>query len=257
MVLPFVLKFCGTLINAVSRGDHIHHGYFKTPTDTSEQAQINQVVQLAESAGLRPGSRVLDVGCGIGGSARYLARERGCKVTAITNSRRQVDMARKLTVDEAMKGLPSSAPAPASDSADFVQLSSPNISGDVGVGAVRVLDLDIDKMREHLVDNLGEKFDCIWMSEVVFHLHTRQLCFDSASALLDAGGCFVIADIFRTAPDPASSSKRVQKELASIRRNHLCPQLGTVDEYKQMAQKAGLKLRHEPLDITKSVAQTW
>jgi tocopherol O-methyltransferase len=177
-------------------------------------------------------------------------------VTAITNSRRQVEMARKLTAEEATKGSLSSS-APALDNTDFVQLSSSKSPEGTGAGAVRVLDLDIDKMREHLSGNLSEKFDCLWMSEVIFHLDARQLCFDSAFALLDTGGCFVIADIFRTAQDPASSPKRVQKELASIRRNHLCPQLGTVDEYTQMAQNAGLRLRHEPMDITKNVARTW
>ncbi|KAJ8105589.1 hypothetical protein ONZ43_g7370 [Nemania bipapillata] len=109
-------------------------------------------------------------------------------------------------------------------------------------------------MREQLA---GETFDCVWVSEVVFHLHARQLFFDSAFALLEAGGCLVIADIFRTAAQPATSSKRTQKELASIRRNHLCPELGTVDEYTQMARLAGFQPHHEPMDITKNVTRTW
>ncbi|KAI4231123.1 MAG: hypothetical protein L6R40_007838, partial [Gallowayella cf. fulva] len=238
-------------------GEHIHHGYFKSPTDTNEQAQLNQVIRLAESSGVSAGSRVLDVGCGIGGTARYLARERGCKVTAITNSRRQVEIARELTAVEAARmRSPSSSPPLALDSTDFVQYPSSASSAGDGAGAVRVLHLDVEQMREHLGGARGEKFDCIWISEVVFHLHARQLFFDSAFALLDPGGCLVIADIFRTAHDPASSSKRTQKELASIRRNHLCPQLGTVDEYRQMAEKAGFRLRHEPMDITKNVAKT-
>ncbi|KAH6843285.1 S-adenosyl-L-methionine-dependent methyltransferase [Chaetomium sp. MPI-CAGE-AT-0009] len=234
-------------------GEHIHHGYFKTPEDTNEQAQLNQVMQLAESAGVSAGSRVLDVGCGIGGTARYLARERGCKVTAITNSRRQVEIARRLTAAE-VAGLKSpgasSPPPPATpnSSTDFVQYPSG--------GAVRVLELDAEQMREHL-GGAGETFDCVWTSEVVFHLRDRPLMFESAFALLAPGGCFVIADIFRTAPDPASASARTQKELASIRRNHLCPELGTTDEYAQMARDAGFRPRQEPLDITENVAKTW
>lgn len=238
------------------RGEHIHHGYFKSPTDSNEQAQLNQVIRLAESSGVSAGSRVLDVGCGIGGTARYLARERGCKVTAITNSRRQVEIARQLTAAEvARMRSSSSSPSSAPGSTDFVQY--PSSASSTGAGAVRVLDLAVEQMREHLGGARGETFDCIWVSEVVFHLHERQLFFDSAFALLDPGGCLVIADIFRAAQDPASSSKRTQKELASIRRNHLCPQLGTVDEYTQMAREAGFQPRHEPMDITKNVAKTW
>ncbi|KAL1603464.1 putative secondary metabolism biosynthetic enzyme [Paraconiothyrium brasiliense] len=236
-------------------GEHIHHGYFKSETDTAEQAQLNQVLLLAESSGVTAGSRVLDVGCGIGGTARYLAKERACKVTAISNSRGQVELARELTAKEAAKrDSQSSSPPSAKDNTDFVELPS---STGTGAGAVRVLNLDIDQMREHLADKLGEKFDCIWISEVIFHLHARQAFFDSAFALLEPGGCLVIADICRTAPDPATASKRTQKELASIRRNHLCPELGTVDEYNKMALEVGFRPRHEPKDITKNVAKTW
>lgn len=215
-------------------------------------------MQLAETAGVSAGSRVLDVGCGIGGTARYLARERGCKVTAITNSRRQVEIARELAAAEVAKlgsssspSSPPPAPAGSTTGDSFVQY--PGADG----GAVRVLELDVDKMREHLGTTRGETFDCVWVSEVVFHLHDRQLFFDSASALLAPGGRLVIADIFRTAPDPASAPKRTQKELASIRRNHLCPELGTVEEYTAMAKQASLGPRSEAMDITTNVAKTW
>jgi tocopherol O-methyltransferase len=255
-------------ISSLSRGEHIHHGYFKTPEDTAEQAQLNQVIQLAEAAGVSAGSRVLDVGCGIGGTARYLARERGCKVTAITNSLRQVEIARELAAAEVARlGSTSSSPpssqpplAPAGNGSTaagdgFIQY--PGADG----GAVRVLELDVDEMREHLLGAApggpDETFDCVWVSEVVFHLHDRQRFFDSASALLAPGGRLVVADIFRAAPVPATAPRRTQRELASIRRNHLCPELGTVAEYASMAGLAGLRPHGEPMDITKDVAKTW
>src|SRR3981189_1204885 len=39
--------------------------------------------ELAKHMELRAGLRLLDVGCGIGGPARYFAGEHGCKVTGI------------------------------------------------------------------------------------------------------------------------------------------------------------------------------
>ncbi len=51
----------------------------------------------AEQAGIRSGMHVLEIGCGIGGASRYLAREMGCRVTAIDLTQECVDVARELT----------------------------------------------------------------------------------------------------------------------------------------------------------------
>ena len=49
---------------------------------------------LARLAGLRPGARVLHVGCGIGGPARTLAVEYGCRVTGIDITESYVEAGR-------------------------------------------------------------------------------------------------------------------------------------------------------------------
>ncbi len=53
--------------------------------------------ELAASAGLDPSTRVLDLGCGIGGPARYLATTFGCKVTGVDLSPSFIDAATYLT----------------------------------------------------------------------------------------------------------------------------------------------------------------
>lgn len=75
----------------MARGEHIHHGYFLHASDSKENAQIQLMELLVELAGLQRHEgdgrvRVLDVGCGIGGTARFLAREYGCEVVGITIS---------------------------------------------------------------------------------------------------------------------------------------------------------------------------
>ncbi len=66
-----------------------------------DQAQENKLELTARKLGLRPGMRVLDIGCGWGGSARYMAERFGVEVLGITVSPRQAELAR-----ETCAGLP-------------------------------------------------------------------------------------------------------------------------------------------------------
>lgn len=65
------------------------------PGQELEAAQENKYRRLAEAADIRAGHRVLEIGCGWGGMASHLARERGASVHAITISREQYDYARQ------------------------------------------------------------------------------------------------------------------------------------------------------------------
>lgn len=58
---------------------------------------IEATRELAARMELRPGMRVLDVGCGIGGPARYFASEQGCQVSAIDLTEDFVNAAKALT----------------------------------------------------------------------------------------------------------------------------------------------------------------
>ena len=60
---------------------------------TLEQAQAAKIARIADLVGAAPDRRLLEIGCGWGGMAEYLVRERGCAVTAITLSRAQFELA--------------------------------------------------------------------------------------------------------------------------------------------------------------------
>lgn len=71
-------------------------GYWRDATDL-DSAQEAKLALVAAKLDLRPGMRVLDIGCGWGGAAAYLARNHGCEVVAVTVSREQAVLARERT----------------------------------------------------------------------------------------------------------------------------------------------------------------
>jgi tocopherol O-methyltransferase len=67
-------------------GPHIHHGLWEEGDATPNRAQHRLIERLVQAARIAPGSRVLDVGCGMGGSSIELAQRHGCTVTGLTLS---------------------------------------------------------------------------------------------------------------------------------------------------------------------------
>ncbi len=59
---------------------------------TLEQAQEAKLELVCQKVGLRPGMRVLDLGCGWGGFAIYAAEKHGCEVVGVTVSRAQAEL---------------------------------------------------------------------------------------------------------------------------------------------------------------------
>ncbi|KAI1215064.1 S-adenosyl-L-methionine-dependent methyltransferase [Annulohypoxylon truncatum] len=228
-------------------GQHIHHGLFRSASETKEQAQVNLINYLLEISGLPTGSKVLDVGCGIGGTSRFLAREHGAQVTGITISGRQVQIAKQLTSKE----ISDSFAVPPGDFFNYLgKEGKPS-------GTVRFLELDAEKMLEHFQPTVkeGESFDCVWISEALSHLPNKDLFFSSSFSLLRGGGSrLVIADWFKA---PGLSPEQEEADIKPIEDGMLLPRLYTADEYVEFAKRAGFKIRQKPIDISKEVAKTW
>jgi cyclopropane-fatty-acyl-phospholipid synthase len=70
-------------------------GYFTHPDNSIEQAQLDKKIHIAAKLHLKPGQRVLDMGCGWGGLALYLNRVAGVDVLGITLSAEQLKIARE------------------------------------------------------------------------------------------------------------------------------------------------------------------
>lgn len=69
--------------------------YFQGGVDLA-QAQVRKMDLICRKLGLEPGMRLLDIGCGWGGLARYAAERHGCEVIGITISQEQCAYAQTL-----------------------------------------------------------------------------------------------------------------------------------------------------------------
>lgn len=86
-------------------GEHIHLGHYGSPPRrkdflVAKSDFVHEMVRWGDLDRLPPGTTVLDVGCGIGGSSRILAQDYGFTVTGITISPQQVKRAQELTSEE-------------------------------------------------------------------------------------------------------------------------------------------------------------
>ena len=142
-------------------GEHIHLGHYGSPPRRKDflAAKADFVHEMVRWGGLDrlpAGTTVLDVGCGIGGSSRMLARDYGFVVTGVTISPNQVQRAQQLT--------------PAGVSAQFqvddaMALSFPDAS-----------------------------FDVVWSVEAGPHMPDKAVFAQELLRVLKPGGLLVVAD---------------------------------------------------------------
>lgn len=129
------------------------------PVDQFHAGGLASTRALALFAGLKAGETVLDIGCGLGGPARVLAAEFGCRVTGLDVSPDLVAAARILTE---RCGLTGRATFEAGDA-----LALPFASG---------------------------AFDIVWTQHVVMNIRNRQQFIDEAARVLRPGGRLVFFD---------------------------------------------------------------
>ena len=124
-------------------------------------------VELANLAGPGPTDRILDVGCGLGGSARFLANEYGCRVVGIDLTTEYVQVAQKLT--------------------DLVRLNDQ---------CTYVIGTAIDLPFEDAC------FDVVWTEHAQMNIRDKHAFYHEITRVLKPGGRFVFHDVFAGVGDP-------------------------------------------------------
>ena len=197
-------------------GPHIHHGYWEAD-ESPRTAQLQLTERLATLAQVQSGQRLLDVGCGMGGSSIHLAKSRGCEAVGITISPLQRHWARLSSRWHRM-----------ADKTDFRCADAEQVEFD------------------------AESFDVVWSVECTEHLFDKPRFFDRAARWLRPGGTMAICAWL--AGDGLSSPQ--MQQVYNVCEGFFCPSLGTSNDYRTWMTDAGLSAT-DVQDWTFRVAHTW
>lgn len=142
-------------------GEHIHLGHYGSPPKSTDFNQakydfVHEMVRWGGLANMPAGITLLDVGCGIGGSSRILAKDYNFDVTGVTISPQQVKRAQELT----SKGVNAKFQVD-----DAMALSFPDAS-----------------------------FDVVWSVEAGPHMPDKAVFARELLRVLKPGGILVVAD---------------------------------------------------------------
>ena len=193
----------------------MHAGYWDDTTKNLRDALRRENEILAELATIQPTERVLDAGCGIGGSTLFLAQNYGCKAVGISLSEKQILKATELAKKRSLTDLA------AFEVRDFTRTGFDNAS-----------------------------FDVIWGLESVCHAQDKRTFINEAFRLLKPGGRLVVADGFFSST--TQQSEKQQNEMKIWLRGWGCDSLESVDAFHGFLAASGFKnvTYH---DITKNV----
>jgi tocopherol O-methyltransferase len=179
----------------------IHFGYWDATTRTHGEALLAMNRVLADTVGVRAGDRVLDAGCGVGGSAVWLAARYGAEVVGITPVASQVARARVYARRRGVDGLVTF------EQQDYLDTPYADAS-----------------------------FDVVWAQESVAHTEHKDAFLAEAFRLLRPGGRLVIVDFFRWRRPYSEPDER---QLLGTLADWASPDLSTADEFDAWARQAG------------------
>lgn len=141
----------------------IHYGYWDEKVKSFPESLLRMNEIMIEAAAIKPTDKVLDAGCGVGGSSIFLATVLGCNVTGITLSERQVQHAKENAAKKNVEGL-----------------------------------VDFKAMDYCATDFPDASFDVVWGCESICYADDKEKFIKEAFRLLKPSGRLVVADGFVT-----------------------------------------------------------
>ena len=178
-----------------------HFGYYGGDIQKHKYALTNANLVLASIARIEHGDRVLDAGCGLGGSSFWLATHRCTDVVGITLVQGHVLAAREIAQQRSLD-----------DRVRFYEADYTNTS-----------------FRE-------ASFDVVWALESVCHAVSKGAFYREAARLLRPGGRLVVAEFIRVSRDVRTDTESMLREWLD---GWSIPDIDTADEHLAAAKSAG------------------
>lgn len=192
----------------------IHFGYWEKHTRSHAQSLLAMNRVLANSLGIRSGQRILDAGCGVGGSAIWLAKTYNVEVVGITPVAGQVARAHRYAHEQGV------ADQVSFEQQDYTHTTFPDAS-----------------------------FDVVWAMESLCHAPEKRLVLAEARRLLRPGGRLGMVEYMRTRRPHASAGEALLHNWLS---GWAIPDLATAAEWLEWTQDVGLH-SIQVIDLTPNV----
>ncbi|MED5384549.1 MAG: methyltransferase domain-containing protein [Cyanobacteriota bacterium] len=206
-------------------GEHVHLGHYGDPPAAcdfrcAKEAFVHELVRWSGLDQLPAGSTVLDVGCGIGGSARILARDYGFEVLGISISEAQVRRAAELTEEG--------------------------------------LTCRFAVMDALALDCPDQSFDAVWSVEAGPHMPDKQRYADELLRVLRPGGRLAVADWNRRDPSDGAMNRKERWVMRQLLNQWAHPEFASIKGFQtNLNVSTHHQSLIETADWTKATLPSW
>lgn len=215
-------------------GEHIHLGYYNKEEMEKGykkknfiQAKYDFVDEMMKLGGITPeddaASTVLDVGCGVGGTSRYLAKKLGpnADVTGITLSPNQVKRATELAVEQGVKN------------AKFTVMNA---------------------LEMEYPDN---SFDVVWACESGEHMPDKEAYINEMMRVLKPGGKFVMATWCQRDDREVPFSDKDKRDLRFLYEEWTHPYFISIEKYAEIIDATKVMNKVTTADWNEQTIASW
>jgi tocopherol O-methyltransferase len=203
-------------------GEHMHHGYYGPDgreRKSHRQAQVDLLEALLEWGGIPRAERLFDAGCGVGGSARYLAKKWNAQALGFTLSPVQAQSAKTRNIAAGLDD------------------------------RVRVKTRDMLSLRAD-----EGPFDLVWSLESAEHIADKRRILQVFFEALRPGGRLMLVTWCRRREPPLSAKEEAL--LERIYRHYHLPPMVSIEQYAEWCEAIGYD-NVRIADWSQAVAPFW